>query len=129
MSPQEKRIEAALRCAGRPLSRCDLRAALGLGSMDVGSFYTLQGRLPFVEVDARRWGLVERDVPGGLPAFTAAVTAMTRAGCRAPGAADEVVRALGGIYEQWTPEMIVSAYRAVKLGGFASPLLAVRVAI
>jgi hypothetical protein len=114
-----QRIESALRCAGRPMTRTELRAALGLSPLDSAVFYALQGRLPFVEVDGRRWGLAERDVPGGLGAFHRAVCALQLAACRSPAVATGVVLALGGDLGAWTPEMAASAYRVVKAGGAA----------
>jgi hypothetical protein len=112
-----QRIESALRCAGRPMTRTELRAALGLSPLDSAVFYALQGHLPFVEVDGRRWGLAERDVPGGLEAFHRAVCALQLAACRSPAVATGVVLALGGDLGAWTPEMAASAYRVVKAGG------------
>ncbi len=116
MSSMSERIECALRCAGRPMTRAELRAALGLSPLDGSVFYALQGRLPFVEVDGRSWGLAERDVPGGLAAFHRAVCALRLAACRSHAAATSVVLALGGDLGAWTPEMAASAYRVVKAG-------------
>lgn len=120
MSPRETRIESALRCAGRPLTRAELRAALSLAPTHATSFYELQGRLPFVETDERRWGLVERDVPGGLSAFREAVRVIQETACRMPSAAEQVVRQLGGVHRSWTREMVLSAYRVAKASHLAA---------
>jgi hypothetical protein len=116
MSSMFQRIESALRCAGRPMTRTELRAALGLSPLDSSAFYALQGHLPFVEVDARRWGLAERDVPGGLAAGHRAVCALQLAACRSPAVATSVVHGVSAELATWTPEMAASAYRLVKAG-------------
>jgi len=116
-----RRIEAALRLAGRPLTRAELRGGVGVGPGEAKAFYDLQGRLPFIEVDSRRWGLVGRDLPGGLAAFEQAADALARAGCKTPGAACGVVSALSDVHSLWTAEMTCSAYRTMKLRALAGP--------
>lgn len=104
----------ALRAAGRPLTRSELRAELGIAADDARPFHAMAGVLPFVEVDARRWGLVERDVPGGTKAFDAALTVLARAGCATSHDAKLVIAQMPGPHDSWTSEMSVSAYRVLK---------------
>jgi len=75
----------------------------------------LAGTLPFVEVDARRWGLVDRDVPGGAKAFEVALTALDRAACATLQDAIAVIACMPAPHSSWTPEMAGSAYRVLKV--------------
>jgi hypothetical protein len=107
-------MELVLRCAGHPLTRSELRAALGLPADHTACFYALHGRPPFVEIDDRRLGLIDRDLPGSTGALQQALEAIAHTGCRAPDVAHAVVTSLGEELASWSKEMAASAYRIFK---------------
>ncbi len=107
-------VEAALRYAGRPLTRSELRAALNIPANDARLFHGMVGRVPFVEVSNRAWGLVDRDVPGGSAAFEAALIALDSDPCNTPARAYMIVRRVSAVHETWSQELMVSAYRVWK---------------
>jgi len=114
MGPLESAVEATLRRAGRPLTRAEVRLALNIPADDAQVFHAMVGRLPFVEVDPRRWGLVDRDIPGGVAAYEAAIVAIGAARCTTPLAAQAAVARLSGAHATWTREIVASAYRTWK---------------
>ncbi len=114
MGPLESAVEATLRHGGKPLTRAEVRLALNIPADDVQIFHAMVGRLPFVEVDHRRWGLVDRDVPGGVAAYEAAIVAIGTARCTTPLAAQAAVARLSGAHATWSREMVASAYRTWK---------------
>jgi len=110
------------------MTRSELRAALALDAVEARTLHVLAGTLPFVEVDARRWGLVDRDVPGGAKAFEAAIAALERAACAMSQDAVAVIASLLAPHSSWTPEMAGSAYRVLKVrrAAFAAERTGVR---
>jgi len=108
--------EAALRRAGRPLTRSELREALNMPANDARLFHGMVGRLPFVEVTGRTWGLVDRDVPGGRAAFEAALSALDSAPCNTPDRARVLVGRVSAVQEARSHDLMVSAYRVWKAG-------------
>lgn len=104
--------EQALREAGTPLDRGAL--AQKLGEMAQTVFYRMSGARPFVELDVRTWGLIDRDVPGGNAAFDQAVSELRAtwgSQLNTSEAVIETVRTLSDEHAQWTREMIVAAIR------------------
>ena len=114
-------VEAVLRDAGRPLTRSDLRAALKLGAAESELLHGLVGREPFVEVDARRWGLIDRDLPAGEAGFRQALAAIHDADSKDAESAFMTVQKLSSLHATWTYEMAASAYRVHKSRVLSAP--------
>jgi len=114
VSPEEglALAESALRDAGTPLDRGVLSVRLGDAAQT--TLYRMAGTRPFVELDARTWGLIERDLPGGDACFDAAVNFLRNSRGSDLNTSDPViteVRALSADHARWTREMAVAAIR------------------
>ena len=81
----------------------------------------LVGREPFIEVDARRWGLIDRDLPGGEPALRLALEALGQANSKDAESAYLVVQRLSDQHASWSFEMAASAYRVYKSSSLSFP--------
>lgn len=102
---------------GGPLTRAELLAAVRCrASCRALSFQGTILHAPFVPLDERRVGLIERDVPGGHTAMEAAAAILEDALKRThralfPREALRAVQALGGDHASWTTSMISAAAR------------------
>ncbi len=114
-------VETVLRGAGRPLTRSELRAALELEADDSELFHGLVGREPFIEVDSRSWGLVERDLPDGEAGFERALAAIAAANSKDAESAFLTVQQLSSAHASWSYEMAASAYRVYKTRALSFP--------
>jgi hypothetical protein len=104
-----------LRAHGGPMPRAELVAELRRRiSADANMIHVYLSRPPFLRCDQSRYGLLERDLPGGKKALTKAADHMAALlGRRGRGLATAELRAelrlLGSVYAGWTREMCVSA--------------------
>lgn len=114
-------VEAVLRSAGRPLTRSELREALSIGASETELFHSLVGREPFIEVDARHWGLIDRDVPSGESGFQLALDAIREADSKDAEQAYVAVQAISAEHASWSYEMAASAYRVYKSRALSCP--------
>ncbi len=107
--------EAALSREGKPMLRADLMLALGDAAQE--AFYRMTGKRPFVEIDSRSWGLIERDVPGGNAAFDLALEMLRTMIPRAAAITDELVAqvcTLSDAHRAWSREMVATAVRCAR---------------
>ncbi len=118
---QYRQVEAALRSAGLPLSRSELRTALALEAGESELLHGLVGREPFIEVDARRWGLIDRDLPGGEIGFRQALDAIRDANSKDTESAYLTVQKLSRVHATWSYEMAASAFRVHKTQALSFP--------
>jgi len=107
--------EAALHREGKPMLRADLVLALGAAAQE--ALYRMAGKRPFVEIDSRTWGLIERDLPGGSEAFEVALETVRSTIPRTAAITDELVatvRALSDAHRAWSREMVATAVRCAR---------------
>lgn len=118
-------VARALEAAGAPLSRAELRKRVRTyGAVSEMALNHLLSRPPFIELGPGRFGLIARDLPGGMDAWAAAAEALEEeleargAGMSLPEAT-EIVREASVDLAGWTPEAVASVARgapALRLG-------------
>jgi hypothetical protein len=113
----EETLESLLEEAGGPLDFTELldRARVRTDISDGGAASTVISA-PFVRLDDRRIGLVERDIPGGPQAVAGAIEAVvqklneTERGLT-PHQATQLVNALSADHATWTRQLVTSVLR------------------
>lgn len=113
----EELFEQILEDAGGPLDFKELLArARHQTDMADGTAIQMVREAPFVRLDERRVGLVERDIPGGPHAVAAAIEAViqtlneTQNGLT-PHQATVLVNAISAVHASWTRQLVTSVLR------------------